>query len=308
MLKNLILLFIALLFNACFAVEEVSPPPKWFLSLPKDNVFLYGNGSGKTLEESKKNAINDLASSIKLKVNSSTSILNIQNNQEQESKILQNIQVSIENIELQNITFTHTEYKNKQYYSQIKISKNLLLKTLEDKYQDLYTQLGSLNSKNCKSISIKDKNTFEDLLNQAKSLVQSIQALDFSSKLPSLKAYEDIFNQNSPLVLARLVFSDTDDKEAIKILSSEYAKFIQNVDEKNIQTIYNKITIEPQQNKIIASLQANINDCDNKVVFYIQLHSTEINKQKALERLKIQLYKKLKEYQGNNQGNIPKIF
>ncbi|WP_257874237.1 LPP20 family lipoprotein [Helicobacter sp. 13S00482-2] len=290
-------------------METISSPPKWFLSITRDNVFLYGNGSGDSLEKSKQNAINDLASSIKLKVSSNTNILNSQDNQKQDSKILQDIKVSIETIELQNIILTHTEYKNKVYYSQIKISKDLLVRGLKNQYQNLYEQLKDFNPKFCKSISIKDKNILENLLEQANSTAQSIQALDFSSKVASLKAYENMLTQNSPLPKAKLVFSPQSDPDAVKMLSSEYAKFIQNTDEKDVQTIYNKIAINTDQKeqKIKASLEVNINDCNNQTIFYIQVHSIENNKEDALRRLKIQLYKKLKEYKENNQEGIPNI-
>lgn len=306
--KNLTLIFISLFLSACSIGGISSSPPKWFLSIPKDSDFLYGNGNGKTLEESKKNAINDLASSIKLKVRSDTDILNTQNNKETNSKISQNIQISIEAIELQDISLTHNEYKNHQYYSQIKVSKNSLLKTLKNQYKDIYAQLNGLDSKKCVSISIKDKHTLENLLQQANSIAQSIHSLDFTSKLPSSEYYQRLLAQNSPLPKAHLIFSSNSDKEGIKILSSEYAKFIQNTNEKDIQTIDNDITIKSQNDKILALLRANIKDCSGKTIFYIEIEANEKTKSEALERIKVQLYKKLKEYQQGNTEEIPRIF
>lgn len=305
--KNLILISIALFLSAC-SIGGISSPPKWFLSIPKDTDFLYGNGNGKTLEESKKNAINDLASSIKLKVSSDTDILNTQSNKETHSKISQNIQISMETIELQDISLTHNEYKNHQYYSQIKVSKISLLKTLKNQYKDIYTQLNGLDSKKCVSISIKDKYILENLLQQANSIAQSIHSLDFTSKLPSIDYYEKLLAQNSPLPKARLLFSSSSDKEGIKVLSSEYAKFIQNTDEDNTQTIDNDISIQVKNNKILALLRANIKDCNGKTIFYIEVEANEKTKNDALARIKVQLYKKLKEYERNNIEEIPKIF
>lgn len=305
--KNLILIFISFFLSAC-SVGGISSPPKWFLSIPKDTDFLYGNGNGKTLEESKKNAINDLASSIKLKVSSNTDILNTQNNKETNSKISQNIQISIEAIELQDILFTHNEYKNHQYYSQIKVSKISLLKTLKNQYKDIYAQINGLDSKKCISISIKDKPILENLLQQASSIAQSIHSLDSSSKLPSIDYYRKLLAQNSPLPKARLIFSNSSDEDGIKTLSSEYAKFIQNTDESNTQTIDNDISIEFKNDKILALLRANIKDCSGKTIFYIEVEASEKNKNNALERIKVQLYKKLKEYQQNDLEKIPKIF
>lgn len=294
--------------SACSIGGISSSPPKWFLSIPKDSNFLYGNGNGKTLEESKKNAINDLASSIKLKVSSDTDIFNTQNNKETNSEISQNIQISIEAIELQDISITHNEYKNHQYYSQIKVSKISLLKTLKNQYKDIYSQLNGLDSKKCVSISIKNKYILESLLRQANSIAQSIHSLDFASKLPSIEYYQKLLAQNSPLPKARLIFSNNSDKEGIKILSSEYAKFIQNTDESNIQTIDNDISIQSKNDKILASLRANIKDCSSKTIFYIEIEANEKTKNDALERIKVQLYKKLKEYERNNTEEIPKIF
>lgn len=293
--------------SAC-GVGEISSPPKWFLSIPKDADFLYGNGNGKTLEESKKNAINDLASSIKLKVSSKTDILNTQNNKETDSKISQNIQISIQAVELQDILLTHNEYKNHQYYSQIKVSKISLLKTLKNQYRDIYAQLNGLDSKKCTSISIKDRNILENLLQQANSISQTIQSLDITSKLPSIDYYQQLLAQNSPLPKAQLNFSSSSDEDGVKMLSSEYAKFIQNTDESNTQTIDNDISIKSKNDKILALLRANIKDCNGKIILYIELEASEKTKKNALERIKVQLYKKLKEYQKNDTEEIPKIF
>lgn len=287
---------------------EISSPPKWFLSIPKDADFLYGNGNGKTLEESKKNAINDLASSIKLKVSSNTDILNTQNNKETDSKISQNIQISIQAVELQDILLAHNEYKNHQYYSQIKVSKISLLKTLKNEYRNIYAQLNGLDSKKCTSISIKDRNILENLLQQANSIAQTIQSLDITSKLPSIDYYQELLAQNSPLPKAQLNFSSSSDEDGVKMLSSEYAKFIQNTDESNTQTIDNDISIKSKNDKILALLRANIKDCNGKTILYIELEASEKTKKNALERIKVQLYKKLKEYQKNDTQEIPKIF
>lgn len=305
--KQLILIFATLMALLCVA-QGVSAPPSWYVEVPKDSSFLYGNGSGKTLEESKKNAINDLASSIKLNVSSNTSILNTQDNENQESKLLQNINVSIGNIELQNIIVTHTKYQDNQYYSQVKISKSVLIKSLKDDYKSVYAELENLKPKNCQSISIKDRNTFEDLLDKASSLSQSIQALDFASNLPSLAEYEKIFHQNSPLVKAKLIFSSNSDKDGIRTLSSEYAKFIQNTDEPNVGTIDNDITIKAENDKTQAFLSANIKDCSGKTILYIKLEGEGRTKDDALDRIKVQLFKKLKEYGQDDIDTIPRIF
>ncbi|PAF48260.1 hypothetical protein BKH41_05975 [Helicobacter sp. 12S02232-10] len=308
MLKPLSKLFcVAFFFVGCMNVSGSLTPPSWFVSIPNDNTALYGNGIGKSLEESKQNAINDLASSIKVKINSSISLTNTQTDQNEHSEIFQNIHLSIETIELQDIKLVHSEYKNAQYYSQVKISKKTLLQTLKKEYQTLYEELHTFQNSHCKSLSIRDKNTLQSLLAKLDSLEQSIIALNPTSSLPSFKIYKDILNQNSPLPKAVLIFSPNSDPEIVNILSAEYAKFIRNTDEKNTHTIKNNISVHPQGNQISISLEADIYDCQNNVIFHTKIQSVQNNKTDALNRLKVQLYKKLQEYSQIKKNPIPQI-
>ncbi|PAF42209.1 LPP20 family lipoprotein [Helicobacter sp. 11S03491-1] len=306
--KNIVFLCGVLFLSGCFSATQVSTPPQWFLDIPKDKTYLYGNGNAKTLEESKKSALNDLASKIKIKISSDTSITNTQDNDNQNTQVSQNIHLSLDTIELENVILVHSEYKNKQYYAQIKISKSTLSQTLQNKYKALYAKLPSLDPQKCSSISLKDKNTLESLINELTSLSQSIKVLNPLIQIQSLQRYEDIFKQNTPLAKARIIFSPQSDAQSVAILNGEYAKFIKNTHENNTHTIYNQVFIKTQENKIEISLLADFRDCQDKTIFYINIHAIQNNKEDALNRLKVLLYKKLQDYANDQENAIPGIY
>ncbi|PAF52680.1 LPP20 family lipoprotein [Helicobacter sp. 13S00477-4] len=302
LLKKLIFLIACFFLGACANHLSISNPPGWFLAIPNNHNNLYGNGIGKTLQEAKQNAINDLALNIKIKINSDTDIQNTQINNKQSSEILQNIQISLDTIELQNITIIRNEYKNKNYYVQIKIPKNTLLQNLKNKYDLSYERLKYFLKNTCSSIFISDKNTLESSLQYLFSLKESIYTLDPTTKLQSLNVYENILNQNSPLPKVKLIFEPQDKKEIINTLSAEYAKFIQNSDKKNIYTIKNKILIQNKTNQYHITLQVDMYDCKDNIISHIELDSTQNTKIHAMNRIKVKLYKKLKEY-SQSQNN-----
>ncbi|PAF44467.1 LPP20 family lipoprotein [Helicobacter sp. 11S02596-1] len=279
--------------------------PQWFLSAPKDGIYLYGNGSANSLEEAKKIALNDLASSIQVKINSNTAITNTQDDTKQSSSMSQNIQLSLSDLELQNIELKESAYQNNRYYAQVRVKKSILLQNLEHKYNALFGTLPAIVPQ-CASISLKDKNELEDLLARLGVLAQTILALKPNANLTSLTPYQKVLQANSPNPLVHLVFSPTDDEALINSLSGEYAKFFKNTSDKNTFVIKNKLTTQSVGNGIKITLEADFYDCNQKLFLHIEANETNETKEKAQNRLKVKLYKSLKEY-GGGDDDIPRI-
>lgn len=301
---------LAFLFVGCLGIHTSSSlvPPSWFTTPPQDARFLYGHGSGKTLEESKQNAINDLALSVRVKINSNTFVTNTQENDNQNSNISQNIRLSLKDISLEGLEFSHNDYKNSQYYSQVKVPKKALAKTLKNQYDTLFFKLRSFDAQACKTLSILDKKILSDLLEEANSLRETIYVVAPSMRLDSLANYNEILEKNSPLPKTRLVFSPQSEEDIISAISSEYAKFVKNTSEEGTQIAQNKISITNIKDQIKISLQVDFKDCHNKVFFSFQIESTQDTKEDAIARLKVQLYKKLTDYASEDKSIIPKLY
>ncbi|PAF48033.1 hypothetical protein BKH46_01610 [Helicobacter sp. 12S02634-8] len=273
-----------------------SAPPEWFLSIPKDTTSLYGNGIGGTLEISKQNAINDLASSIQVTIYSDTTLTQTQTDKTQSSELSQNIWLSLDTTELQNITLTHSDYKNSLYYTQVKIAKAPLSQSLQSKYHTLYTHLSPLKDTHCPFLSIKEKATLQRDLKELQALKHTIDTLTPNIPLPHLSPYENLLIKNTPLPKARLVFSGNGDTETINILRAEYAKFIQNTPSQDAPIIKNHITTRTHKENTEISLQVTMYDCLGNAIFHAQITASLNNKADTLTRLKAQLYKQLLAY------------
>lgn len=301
---------LAFLFVGCLGIHTSSSlvPPSWFTTPAQDTRFLYGHGSGKTLEESKQNAINDLALSVRVKINSNTFVTNTQENDNQNSNISQNIRLSLKDISLEGLEFSHNDYKNSQYYSQVKVPKKALAKTLKNQYDTLFFKLRAFDTQACKTLSILDKKILSDLLEEANSLRETIYIVAPSASLDSLVSYNEILKKNSPLPKARLVFSPQGEDDIISAISSEYAKFVKNTSEEDIQIAQNKISIANVKDQIKISLQVDFKDCHNKIFFSFQIESIQDTKEDAIARLKVQLYKKLTDYSSEDKSVIPKLY
>lgn len=304
---------LAFLFGGCMGVHTSKnfTPPSWFTTPPKSVDFLYGNGSGKTLEESKQNAINDLALSLRVKIDSNISLVNTQENDNQNSKISQNIRLSLKDISLEGLEFSHNEYRHFQYYSQVKVSKDIVAETLKNQYNSLFSELRTFDSQVCEVLSIFDKRVLSKLLEEANSLHETIYTIAPSIRLKSLAKYNEILEKNSPLPKAHLIFlfqDNRDDRAIINAISSEYAKFIKNTDEMGTQIVQNEIFVTNIKEQVKISLQVSFRDCKNKVFLSFQIESMQHVKQDAIARLKVQLYKKLIDYASGDKSSIPKLY
>lgn len=297
-MRFVIIIGIILFLNGC-ANSLQNMPPQWFLQNPNDNSYLYGNGSGKNIQEAKNNAINDIASNIKVKVNSNTTLINSEIDNKQTSNLSQNINLSLSNIQLQDIIQTQSEYKNHQYYIQIKVPKESIIQNLKQEYMNLYDSLAYLKQNKCSSISINEESMLKHKLQSLSDLSQTLHVLSNQINLVSLGFYQQILKDNSPKPKAKIIFN-TNDKEYSNALNAEYAKFFINSDKNNIQAITNTLAFSKEGDKIKLSLEVNIQNCENKSILNFQISSKEKDKDDAIQRLKAQLYKKLKSYKNDD--------
>jgi len=132
------ILLIIIFFSACTNPE----PPKWYINTPKDNtLYFYASAEGYTKQEAIKQALNDIASRINVKISSNFVINKGIHNQKTYNEIYQQINTKISNISFNNYEIVKTEKNDEKYYVLIRVNKQKLINNLKTKIDLKFNQL-----------------------------------------------------------------------------------------------------------------------------------------------------------------------
>lgn len=299
---------VAVLFVSCAGVSY----PSWYVQSPQDSKYLYGVGEGANLQAAKLEALNDIAAQISVSMESSLNIQQSQissgESQDFTSTIASQIGVRVESIELDNLEYPHIEESGDRVFVQARIEKAKVIAKFNANIESLAMRareiLKEVESSKCEAMLPSSRNKLLYLYQQIDSQAKKIRALN--GKVAQENLIKNLANviAISPSAYYRS-FASGGNADAYRridsALLSEYGKFftIKSKDSK-IFYIENRYMID-EGGAHLVTLNVSIKDCNDNALFDMQIKSNERNIQDATERLKVQLYKKLKSWaQGEN--------
>ncbi len=129
-MKKWLFLIILIFLSACGSPEI----PKWYVNTPKDNsLYFYAAAEGYSKQNAIKNALNDIASRINIKISSNFVINKGIHNQKTYSEIYQQINTQISNVGFNNYEILKTEKQDDKYYVLLRVNKQKLIQNLKTK-------------------------------------------------------------------------------------------------------------------------------------------------------------------------------
>jgi hypothetical protein len=129
MKKAVFIIFIFIL-SGCFNPE----PPKWYVNTPKDTgIYFYASAESYTKQNAVKNALNDIASRINVKISSNFVINKGIHNQKTYNEIYQQINTQVSNVSFNNYEIIKTKKEDDKYYVLLRVNKEKMINTLKIK-------------------------------------------------------------------------------------------------------------------------------------------------------------------------------
>lgn len=277
--------------------------PSWYIKQEKQDRYIYGVGEGKSLSDAKSNALSDIATQISLEIKSSLDIKNsytIKNDMQDITKEQKNnINISVEDMELNSIEYVNMEESGGVFYTKARIEKNALISKLNADISSYITQANSIltnmAASSCSFLSPKHRISLAKTLQDANIKAMQIQSLKGIS--PYLSKLEQLNSLAATMPKAYINNINASDDMLDSALKAEYSKFF-NIDSKSSRNyeITQSYTIKELVSTMI-TLDFSIKDCNNNSIFSMRLESSSRDKKSAIDRLRAQVYKKLLSWQ-----------
>lgn len=244
MKKYIVLVFI-IFFVGCGKNEPIqsSTIPTWYLNSPNNTpLYLYGEGSGYTLEEAKINALNTMASKLIVSISSSLSTqTNTYTNSISSSydkSVSKKLNQDVEKIEFTNATVEKAEQIINQFYVLMRVNREQLFLLKKKDFINQDKRIEKLFS----NAQLKDPfekifalNEIIELSKDASKKVKILNAIDndFNAQkyINKYTQYQDIQNElkhNTPLQLSSNLENDYFKNIVKELLSLERYKISQN--------------------------------------------------------------------------------
>jgi len=137
-----------------FFISCTNPqPPKWYINTPSDTPnFFYASAEGYTKENAIKNALNDIASRINVKISSNFIINKGIHNQKTYNEIYQQINTQVNDINFNNYEILKTKKEDDKYYVLLRVNKQKLIQNLKTKIQISFTNINFNNQNQINSV------------------------------------------------------------------------------------------------------------------------------------------------------------
>ncbi len=142
-----LLLFIIFLFSGCLTTTtnfSSNSIPNWYLNAPNNSSsMLYGTGEGVTLKEAKANAIEDMASRVRVKVNSIYTKRVTTHNQNYDKVVQKEIHLSVEDFTFQNAKILKSSQSRGKTYILMGVDRRELFNRLYSDFKEIDNQIKS---------------------------------------------------------------------------------------------------------------------------------------------------------------------
>ena len=303
-LAQVAILGVALIFSACGGIG--GNYPDWYLGNDEDSNYLYGVGDGETLSQAKSMALNDLSSQISTRIESAVTIEQSQIDEKQSASASAKIGLSTLEIQLDSVEYVMQEEVEGRFFVKARIEKAKIINQINGDIDniniDVNSILGDIKAMKCATISPQNKRTLIRLYNNALQKANQVDALD--GKVTSQKTLDGVRAVVSqPSRAYYSAFANGGKKgDYAKInsgLTAEYKKFFSlEAQGKDKFVIENEYGISIGKDSLIRiTLNASIKDCVGNTIFDVSLVGKDSTYAGALNRLKAQLFKKLKAWQ-----------
>ncbi len=270
--------------------------PHWYEHTPNKPQFFYGSGSGNSKEAAKEKALNDLASNISVHVSSKTTSTTTRHNKTLDKKSSQNIKLVVDSLKLVHVNIDKQECHKNMCYTRVRMDKNTFLNLLSKRYATLYNTLSPFKPvQGCKGIFIKEKQQIQSLLDKMTPMQEILSAYGRASA--SLTSYQELIKANSPKPKAQIIFANGADPEIANALTGQYARFVDQTTAPGFYTINNKLYTSEGNGLFHIGLDINIKNCQGDVVYSKHLSADQRTRSFAIERIKAQAFKQLRNYQ-----------
>lgn len=294
------IVLVGAIFNAC------STYPKWYLNSDEDDRYIYGVGDGDSLNQAKTMALNDISSKVSVRIDSAVSVEQSQVDEKQSSSASAKIDLSVLEIQLDSVEYVMQEQIEGRFYIKARIEKSKLIAQINGEINNVNIEinsiLGDIKTSKCATLSPQHKRTLVRLYNSALQKANQIYALD--GKVTSKKTLDDVRKlvAQKPRAYYAPFANRGKQNEYAKInsgLQAEYKKFFSLEPKGN-----DKFALESEygisigkDSKIQITLNVNIKDCVGNTIFGEYMVGKDATSEGALNRVKVQLYKKLKAWQ-----------
>jgi hypothetical protein len=181
------LFFLILFFLGCATKEA----PNWYINTPKDNsLYIYASADGYSKQEAIDNALNLIASKLKVKISSTLNLIKsqIQNNYSTNiyKNISQNITTKIDNFTFYNYVIDKIKKINDKYYVVVKINRiktaQKILNSIKERLSVFKTYSYIENLKNL-NLKIKELRNLKKDYEIAKLLDPKIENIKINNKI-----------------------------------------------------------------------------------------------------------------------------
>jgi len=243
------------------ASKSSADMPSWYLSeVPRDSINFYGVGEGSTKESAKSKALAQISGVISTTVESAMEMSasdSTENGYSEESK--SNIKSSTDSIKFTGITVIDTAYVNGQFYTFLKVDREVLFNALKSNLDNDYNKVLRLENQ------MQSKGTFEVLKNstKVKKLVDNILSKPTIEILKSVKPQFDSSEYRNKVVTIKNNLDNTK-ADAVVYLKSRntLASYYKDILKKYISsyglTIVNSVNkVSDKSNLLVIDVQAN---------------------------------------------------
>ncbi len=286
--------------SSTLQAKEHNKAPKWYIHYKQDSAYFYGNGASKDREVSKQKALNDLASSILVHVKSKTTLATKLENNHITTNNTQKIELGTDSLLLSNVEVVRQGNRDGLYYTILKLNKQKFLNDLERRYLALKMQLNPLLPERCQGVFLKESRKMQEIFDKLEPMQSILSAFD--KPVGTLERYKKIYLDNTPKPKVRLIFDSGVDEEIKEAVYGSYMRLMQEGQEPNLYSL--RTTIYTQDGGSYIGVSFVVKDCQNRVILTKELHAEQDNRGDAIENIKAQVFKALRDYRNSDgQGN-----
>jgi L-rhamnose mutarotase len=228
-MKKWIFLLILFFLSACGSPEI----PKWYINTPKDNAFyFYASAEGYSKQNAIKNALNDIASRINVKISSNFVINRGIHNKKTYNEIYQQINTQISNVSFNNYEILKTEKQEDKYYVLVRVNKQKLIKSLKTK------------------INLKFQNLNFDTQSPIKKVISAYRILNSLKKIKSdVFILESLGIDINPYIIK---IEKLENKAKEIIINTKFSIKANRFKDATIEVLSRYLTITPNSDNIIS--------------------------------------------------------
>jgi hypothetical protein len=247
------MLLISVLFTACTQQptlnNTVQSVPSWYLNpTPNSTLFLYGTGEGKSLQEAKNSALNDMASRLSVTLDSTLNqnkrlVSNTLQKEVYEKKLTQNITLKVKEINFTNASLEHSQVVGNSFFVQMRVNRQELFNHQKEQFVLNENHINTILEQNSTLPILEQIYALEKLeptLEKATSQALILTALDntfqsnnYVQKYHNIALKKESLKQNLRIKLSSNLSQKHFANELIQLLNQEGYKI--SSDEQNLE-------------------------------------------------------------------------